>query len=550
VPDPTKTRSLSIFLLKEGIGHANALVEDHRLGEPVIGATIPNGSVLYVFDGPRREPWWKMYFGITQELLQSSKSALMFLPASGRTLAVCFGHVAHNLRDDSYEYDFGLKITLNCVDPKKLKNTDVIEPGAARRQRTQVSVDSDLTFFDFESDSTVLRSLTGAVKSEYSDLIRNVTGSSNVRISSKVRVGDLGKLGERLLELYDRDDYKTSFPEVQNVTPVRDPQQIRQLDESLLVALRAQSTDVLLAVPEMVEYNDSFWISFAGAGKSELHHEVYQELYYDYLSSNGFAFRDLDRDGLSKHKLTLLNDDNTLKTAFSMYKCLIFDTRLTNEAAVFHLMEGNWFRFEDDYIKRISAALEPFVETAVLPDCAVYLEGDYNIAATSALGAAVCLDKTNMSPRGQTQVEPCDVLAEIDETAVFVHVKFSTSSSQLSHLFNQGSNSMQLLKSVDDAARRLEGVIVEKAASPALAARFNHLIAQGKYRVQYGIVTHKDPSNGVENLPLFSRLSLARATRSFRAMSVPVSVSFIPNKAPSRPGKPKARKKRTTSKAK
>lgn len=549
MPDPTKTRSLSIFLLKENFGSASALIENHKLGEPVQGATIPNGAELYVFEGKPQEPWWKLYFGIPRELWQSSKSALMFLPAGDRTLAICFGHVAHNLRDDSYEYDFGLRITLNCVDPQKLKNTDVIEPGAARRQRTQVSVDSDLTFFDFESDSTVLRSLTGAVKPEYSELLKNVTGSSNVRIASKVRVEDLAALGVELLALYELDDYRASFPEVQNVTPVRDPQQIAQLDEVLLSAVRSRSTDVLLAVPEMVEYNDSFWVSFAGAGKSELHHEVYQELYYNYLTVNQVSFADLDRDALSRHKLALLNDDNSLKATFSLYKCLIFDARLDQDLAVFHLMEGNWFRFDDDYIGRVSESLKPFLEPALLPDCTLHLEGEYNLAATESLGA-VCLDKTNMSPTGQTQVEPCDVLMEDDGTAVFVHVKFSTASSQLSHLFNQGSNSMQLLKSVDDVAHRLRGVIKAKASSSELADRFNKLIEDGRYRVQYAIVTHKDPANGVDNLPLFSRLSLARATRSFKSMSVPVSVSFIPNVAPDRPGKPKPRKKRAASKAK
>jgi uncharacterized protein (TIGR04141 family) len=545
VPDPTNTRTFSIYLLKNGFDAESALDEKSMLGDPISDATLPIGATLYLHDGVPKDPWWKLYFDIRRELKQTSKSALVFLKADERTFALCFGHVAHNLRDDSYEYDFGLRITLNCVDPLKLKNTDIIEPGAARRQRTQVSVDSDLTYFDFESDSAVLRSLTGAVKTEYADLIKNVTGSSNLRISTKTRVENLPSLCSKLLELYAREDFKTAFPEVQNITPVRDPDVIADLDEQLIAALRSGSTDPLLAVPELLEYNDSFWISFAGAGKSDIHHDVYLQLYYDYLAANAIEPDSLNRDAIGRHKLLVLNDDFTGRSGFSIYKSLIFDTSLADQGGVFHLMEGNWFRFDDNYVSRMTSALTPYLTPALLPNCTEHLEGDYNIAATNQLAVAVCLDKGDMSPRGQTAVEPCDILLESADLAIFVHVKFSTASAQLSHPFNQGSNAMELLKSVDEVPHRLETVIRARARDASTADRLVQLLGDAAMAVHYAIVTHKDPATGVENLPLFSRMSLWRATRAFRAMSVPVTFGFVPNDAPDRPGTPKPRKPRT-----
>lgn len=549
MPDPTNTRTFSIYLLKQGFDGESALEDKSTLGEPIADATLPVGASLYLHEGAPKDPWWKLYFGIGRELKQSSKSALLFLKAEERIFALCFGHVAHNLRDDSYEYDFGLRITLNCVDPQKLKNTDVIEPGAARRQRTQVSVDSDLTYFDFESDSTVLRSLTGAVKAAHSGLIKNVTGSSNLRISTKTRVENLPSLCGTLLELYEREDFKTAFPDVQNITPVRDPDTLRALDDQLVGALRAGSSDPLLTIPEIIEYNDNFWISFAGVGRSDLHHDVYLQLYYDYLTTNDIELDSIDRDTIGRHKLLLLNDDNSPKTSFSIYKSLIFDASLFGQRGVFHLMEGNWFRFDDDYVTRMTTALVPYLVPSLLPNCTRHLEGDFNEEATSQLSVAVCLDKGNMSPRGQTAVEPCDILLEDEGQAVFVHVKFSTASSQLSHLFNQGSNAMEMLKSIDEVPARLATVIRDRADSTATADRFVQLINDEAFAVHYAIVTHKDPRIGVGNLPLFSRMSLWRATRAFRAMSVPVTFSFVPNDAPDRPGTPKPRKPRSKTPA-
>ena len=49
----------------------------------------------------------------------------------------------------------------------------------------------------------------------------------------------------------------------------------------------------------------------------------------------------------------------------------------------------------------------------------------------------------------ETTVEPQDILAEESGEVHLIHVKISTRSSSLSHLFNQGANS------VERSARRL-----------------------------------------------------------------------------------------------
>lgn len=545
-PDPARSRNLSIYLLKAGYDASNALIDDHRLGDPVTDATIPAGSTLYVIDDKPRQPWWKLYFGISRELNQSNKAALLLLKSKDRTFALCFGHIAHNLRDESYEYDFGLRITLNCVDPLKLKNTDTIEPGAARRQRTQVAVDSDLTYFDFEGDSTVLRSLTGAVKPQYSELLRNVTGSSNLRITTKTRVEELTTLCATLLTLYQLEDFKTSFPEVQNVTPVRDPQLIKSLNDRLVAAVQDGNTeDVLLAIPELLERNDSYLIGFTGAGASTYHYETHLQLYYDYLTEHDQKLTDLSIDTMKRHRIAIFGDDFVQRQSFTIYRALIFDTKLSEDNATYHLMDGNWFRFDDDYIARTTQFLEPFIEPADLPACEKHLEADYNEDAAKKVANAVCLDKGNISPGGQTQIEPCDVLFANDENAVFAHVKFSTASSQLSHLFNQGSNAMTLLRSVDTVPTILDKLIAERSGNKDTKARLKTLINEGKVATQYVVVTHKNPEGGVANLPLFSRMSLARAVRTHRAMHVPVSLTFVRNIAPDRQGQKKPRKKPT-----
>lgn len=200
-----KSRGFSIYLLKEGYDAANALREDHALADDVGAQGLPEDASLFVLDSAPRPPWWKAYFTIEKELTQVTKGALLFMPVGGRCFALSFGHVSHNLLDSSYEYDFGLRVTLNSLDPRKLKSTDTLDPGAAKRQRTQLPIESELTLFDFERDSTILRSLTGKVRDEHKDLFRHATGASNLRISTDIEANELPDLCGKLLALYQSD---------------------------------------------------------------------------------------------------------------------------------------------------------------------------------------------------------------------------------------------------------------------------------------------------------------------------------------------------------
>jgi uncharacterized protein (TIGR04141 family) len=109
----SKSRSFSIYLLKQGYDASNALKDDHALDGDVAASELPEGASLFVLDNPPREPWWKGYFGLAKPLTQASKGALIFLPVGQRCFALSFGHVFHNLKEESYEYDFGLRVTLN-----------------------------------------------------------------------------------------------------------------------------------------------------------------------------------------------------------------------------------------------------------------------------------------------------------------------------------------------------------------------------------------------------------------------------------------------------
>lgn len=541
----SKSRSFSIFLLKQGSDASNALKDDHSLKDSFDAAYLPAGATLLVLDNIPHEPWWKDYFGVTKPLSQVTKGALIFLPIETRCFALSFGHVAHNLKDTSYEYDFGLRVTLNSLDPNKLKSTDVLEPGAARRQRTQVPVESDLTYFDFDRDSAILKSLTGKVKAEHADLFKHATGASNLRISSTVGSTGLAGLCTRLLGLYESDAFKTAFPDIQNISPIRDPLVIERLDTQLLTALRVKSADIYLTIPDLVEYRDNVFATFSGAGQSRIYNDVFIDQYYEYLSENGKDITEIGVADLKRHSLRLSDEQGDPRQRYPIYSSLIFDSSLNGGTETYHLCEGNWYRVENGYIAKLRAFLDPHCVDLPLPAYAHKDEGSYNKSVSEAMPGFVCLDKTNISALGQTPVEPCDLLSLVDGHAVFSHVKVSTLSAQLSHLFNQGTNAIELLKLENGAPGRLKALIAERAVGD-VAEDFTAPIDDVKFHVVFAIVSHKDKTAKSHNLPLFSRISLMRNMKALQVMSVRAGFGFIEDKSQKPAGKKKRRKRKGT----
>jgi uncharacterized protein (TIGR04141 family) len=542
-----KSRPFSIYLLKQGYDGTNSLNEDHKLDTAVPATKLPEGAQLFVLDAPETDVWWTGYFGVNSQLKQASKGALVFLPIDQRWFVLSFGHVYHKLRDDCYEHDFGLRVTLNCVDPKKLRSTDTLQPGDARRQRTQAPIESDLTFFDFDRNSSVLRSLTGKVKQQYRSLFKDATGASSLNIKSSATPSELTKLCENLFGLYNGEDYRKTFPDIQNILPVTDPETASKLNNSLIQALQSQNQGPYLTIPDIIDFRkNSYYASFSGQGKSLLYPDVQLTTYYEYLNQNGFDIAGIALEDIHRHHLNLVDEDEKVRERYSISRCLLYETSLGAQGHTYHLTDTKWYRIENTYLQKMQTTLDPLCMDLGFPDFKHKDEGEYNIAVTKTNSAFVCMDKANISPSMQTQIEPCDIYTVANDQAVLYHVKRSTHSSQLSHLFNQGMNAIEILKVEPESVQKLLSLIDDEIADKATKEALSAPVIDQNLKVIFGIITHKDPSLKSLNFPLFSRMSLMRTARWFRVAGTICEYGFIKDSSDEKP-KSKARKKRVSS---
>ena len=517
-----KSKNFSVYLLKQGFNAENALKDDHRLIRlDEEGTNIPNGGVMYYGQSQVTPPWWKSYWGINQELRQSSVGAIVFLPVNDRWFAVTFGSSYHNLKEKSYEYDFGIRTTLNSLDPEKIKSTDLLVPETAKRQRIQIPNASNLTYFDFNKDESIVKRLTGSVKEEYSDLIRNATGSNSLKFATACEPNELVNLCSRLFDIYSLSDYEISFPDLQNITPIKDPDLISSLEAKLLEEYRNCSPNLTLAIPEIVDYSTNFKVKYRGASRmSEEYDDVFIGNYRNYLNDRGIEVEDITL--FNKHTLNVFDENDHPLRSYSIYKSLLFDCILNGKS--YHLCEGSWYEISSDFMAKLKEELDPvFIDQHnILCECNQRLEGEYN-EEVSNVGAeeleVCCLDTKSIAPHGQKTVEPCDLIALKGEHVELMHNKISTRSSMLSHLFNQGVNSVILLMQNTDAKDKLK----ELVGSENLRTRIN----RDSYHVTYGIISNKRRDMKSDSLPIFSRISLLRCVRNLKLMRIPVSVYLI-----------------------
>ena len=102
------------------------------------------------------------------------------------------------------------------------------------------------------------------------------------------------------------------------------------------------------------------------------------------------------------------------------------------------------------------------------------------------------MDKTNIAPKKQTQIEPCDLYTVRNQRANLIHIKISTRSSSLSHLFNQGVNSVEIIRLNDDSRNKLKSLIDNMG---------EEYIDSSAFTVTFGIITKKPYSDKSKALP-------------------------------------------------
>jgi uncharacterized protein (TIGR04141 family) len=449
------------------------------------------------------------------DLRNSQASALLIIKVSKRYFAISFGSAWQWLDESKMERRFGLIAALNCISDEKIKTVDAQQiDSLARSTRSQISHSSEISSFGLDITRDLMKAVSGRPSSR--SVGTNVTGSDALRISCKIEFSELGSKCAQLLKLSRKETYKEKYSWIDNIEPVKSNAEKASLDSLLVNKINSRDVDRLyLSAPRIRDLQADDGYKFYFDDDSE---DPRYDLEIDDLIEGISDKLPIEISFLKKKKIDVYaGGADAAVDSFSIYSAIVFETPINNK--LYCLIDGEWYKVSEQHVEEVNRQLQSIDKSPIsLPDASANeKEGDYNARASGAINA-LCLDKKLIVYGGaRSKIEICDILTKQRD---FIHVKRSAGSNVLSHLFNQGVVSGQLL--LEPPFRALCKSIAEQGYRAIFADDF----AAEKTKVTYAIIS-KAAEKLPNNLPFFSKQTLVNAVSLLRKYRYKIEILGI-----------------------
>lgn len=460
------------------------------------------------------------------EVTNQSVSAILVIRISERFFAIPFGHGHHGIDNDRVCHDFGFRVALNRCDPDRIKgiSSRTVDSNPLHQSRLA----TEASFFNslrVDLDQEWVRSIEGEAEN-----MGFVRGSHSAKVQWNGMIEDLGDLCIELLADSERADYRTRFPDIDQIRPVEDSALLKRLDE----VLRERLND-----PYREPLTLSYLKSYSPEEPSYIRYRFFsghQRLEFDDLTIKGLA------DFLTSNpkidpfdvKIMAFDEDGSEGRRERLYKCLVTEVRL--EGIHYLFLEGTWLRVSRTLFQKVKnglARIPDITDDFSLPRWEPgESEGDYNARVAMERGW-ILVDQKLAHYQDNQKVEPCDILAPPTALpgskladvsgSILIAVKMASSSAVLSHLFAQGSVTASLLRDDEQRFREHLDALCDNAGLP-------EGFQPDGATIVYAIAMEK--GHTIDSIFLFSQLNLVEHAKRIRNSNFRCAICLI-EKTPS-----------------
>jgi uncharacterized protein (TIGR04141 family) len=456
---------LTIFLLRSeqvaGFEHWLAGVQPPAalsLSDPLDGVFLPLPST------PHQPPWVDEVRSLLQApgalaLNSQSPAGLLVVRRNGRTFVVTFGHSWQKLEDQWLEPDFGRRVALNSIARNQLveiRAEQVFAKWHLANERAPKA--TSVTEFNVEFD----RDLVAAVEGVPSDqaLGKSVRGGTSLRL--KLPISQLASILDKSIQLFGSDAYKKTWPEFDNLTPVRDQALTAKLETQLDVELQSGAAAKTLVMFTPAQRRDETlvvdsYVYGRMAQPAVMRPYLTVDSWLDFVKGKGDTPSVDEAKGTPVHLLD--EGDEEIKSC-SAFDCFGYELSLGGQQYV--LSSGVWYHVVGEFVARINKIVKGIDSPSVAPLAwnQVESEGEYNTRCAKQPGFLHFDAKNVMFGGGQSKFEFCDLLHLKKRTLYFA--KIASKSSGMSHLVEQVRRTSELFFSADGAYRRRLAKVVAK----------------------------------------------------------------------------------------
>jgi len=520
--------TFTIYQLKESISDPEAALDPHKRYRRIgLARDLGLPGTLYIGSQHRAKPQWvNMLKPHLEEAIPdvytASISAVLIVQYQDRFFALPFGYGRMLLTPHSWVRDFGLKVTLNKINPSKIRSIDSkIYDDLVVSTRKQTSQSSKLGSFELDVNRALLRGVTG--EADEHDIFKRITGSGAVRVTTELEILRLADILDELVEGYADDAYQRHFPWVDNVKEV-DPARHAQLDQRLTNALDADDLEeAYLAAPDIVDWETIHRFSYTEGGRVS-YLELSLPEYLAILDAHDIA---ITAEVLKRHRVRVQYEgSDQFHDRWSVYECLVWETTVGQDRFV--LLDGIWFQIAQNYAAEVLDYVGSISSTAIqFPNATLGQgEGAYNEGVEAQdIDLYAMLDRQNFyANSAATSIEFCDLLSAAGH---LIHVKKRTSSGTLSHLFAQGSVSCDLFLQDPQLRTAVRQKLIElnkPAHAGLIPVDRPH---SGDYEVVYAIIAAPGQAGWPPPLPFFSSVNLMHHGRRVQNLGFNVSLQYI-----------------------
>lgn len=518
------TNKLSIYLIKnEYSEHKDILKEIDKLQLSEIDDV---GTFYYGESHTFKPPWLEKFLGSslsdTKDLFNASSKGILLISENvdsnkKRIFAIPFGYGWTLLNPGVWEERFGLKVVLNIVDSSRLRRIDkknmASVPKDTSEQLSRVGVAADFGI-DFEQD--LIRSITGKTKVE--QFGKTITGKDSINVSAKVDLSNVKDFLKECYEKYESDDYKENFGWVDQISDIRDPKIMENLNIKLVQNIKEQIFDkTWMAVPEIVDWSDVKYFAYK-KNSEKYEDDIHLPDFLNSLSENERS--NLDWDTLKRKRVYCFSaSSDELQHNWKAYDCLYCE--IQDDKKTYLLSNGNWYEVEKDFVNQINNDYNQVRDADSLVDLPMYTyknENEYNEKVAENNQDFCCMDRKNISHGGgYSKIEFCDLFTKDKK---LVHVKRYGGSAVLSHLFSQGVASGELFIADADFRKKVN----EKLSDSHKIANVADRPVASEYQVIFAIISAS--ANDLE-VPFFSKVSLRTAKRRLETYGYKVALQKI-----------------------
>jgi uncharacterized protein (TIGR04141 family) len=447
------------------------------------------------------------------------------------------------LKQGSWERGYGLRTALNVIyegddgsetyDVSRLRAVEAKKVGENTiRSRHQANHSSSLDAFDVDIRRDLLSRIDGPPRNTEVWGTR-VGGADALAINKVLLFSSLGQLCRLTQGAFETTDYKTRFAWVDNTRAVDEPGEI---ESAIQERLKGGGEGLDLVVPQLIDWEriEGFQLPIDRRGRLRNRAKRLDLRLEGYLASLGTALADISVTRLKSDDVFAVDADGQRVYRWSVWQCLAGEIHIGDE--VFVIDEGTTYQVSRNYRDDVNSAVEAIPEwDRFLPNIPRTVhEKEFNQRCADENEDLLNMDRNlARSSRGTSPVEVCDLLSS---DGSLIHVKRGWGSSLLSHLFNQGATSAELLTMDSDfradALAKIQLAEAKRLDTGSTSDVFGRLVdvdngLTGSKHVVFAIIGEWTGRSLAQALPFFAKVNLWETAERLRRMGFHISHSRV-----------------------